>query len=182
MDRSSWDCTGGSDQDHPQEQKCKKTKWLSEEALQIAEKRGGKGEKESNIHLNAEFQRRARRDKKSFHSDQCKEIEENNRMGKTRDLFKNIRDTKVAVWKRYLVYRRHSINICWLREHFSLPADLEAKTDDLRRVKAAERRETQHTGRSAYHACWLPTRRTAWFLLPPLWNRSSSIPLPGVCY
>ena len=70
---------------------------MSEEALQIAEKRReakGKGEKERYIHLNAEFQRRARRDKKGFLSDQCKEIEENNRMGKTRDFFKKFRDTK----------------------------------------------------------------------------------------
>ena len=76
---------------------CKKAKWLSEEALQIAEKRTevkGKGEKERYIHLNAEFQRIARTDKKAFLSNQCKEIEENNRMGKTRDLFKKIRDTK----------------------------------------------------------------------------------------
>ena len=80
----------------PMEKKCKQEKWLSEEALQIAEKREakGKGEKERNTHLNAEFQRIARRDKKAFLSDQCKEIEENNRMGKTRDLFKKIRDTK----------------------------------------------------------------------------------------
>ena len=77
--------------------KSKKAKWLSEEALQIAEKRRevkGKGEKERYTHLNAEFQRIERRDKKAFLSDQCKEIEENNRMGKTRDLFKKIRDTK----------------------------------------------------------------------------------------
>ena len=77
--------------------KCKKAKWLSEEALQIAEKRRevkSKREKERFTHLNAEFQRIARRDKKAFLSDQCKEIEENNRMGKTRDLFKKIRDTK----------------------------------------------------------------------------------------
>ena len=77
--------------------KCKKAKWLSEEALQIAEKIRevkGKGEKERYTHLNAEFQRIARRDKKAFISDQCKEIEENNRMGKTRDLFKKIGDTK----------------------------------------------------------------------------------------
>ena len=75
---------------------CKKAKWLSEEALQIAEKREakGKGEKERYTYLNAEFQRIARRDKKDFFSDQCKEIEENNRMGKTRHLFKKIRDTK----------------------------------------------------------------------------------------
>ena len=77
--------------------KCKKAKWLSEEALQIAEKRReakGKGEKEGYTYLNAEFQRIARRDKKAFLHDQCKEVEENNRMGKTRDLFKKIRDTK----------------------------------------------------------------------------------------
>ena len=81
----------------PLEKKCKKAKWLSEEALQIAEKRRevtSKGEKERYTHLNAEFQRMARRDKKAFLSDQCKEIEENNRIGKTRDLFKKIRDTK----------------------------------------------------------------------------------------
>ena len=81
----------------PMEKKCKKAKWLSEEALQIAAKRRevkSKGEKERYIHLNAEFQRIARRDKTAFLSDQCKEIEENNRMRKTRDLLKKIRDTK----------------------------------------------------------------------------------------
>ena len=80
----------------PMEKKCKKAKWLSEEALQIAVKRReakSKGEKVRYKHLNAEFQRIARRDKKAFLSDQCKEIEANNRMGKTRDLFKKIRDT-----------------------------------------------------------------------------------------
>ena len=77
--------------------KCRKAKWLSEEALQIPEKRRegrGKGEKERYTHLNAESQRISRRDKKAFLSDLCKEIEENNRMGETRDLFKKIRDTK----------------------------------------------------------------------------------------
>ena len=77
----------------PKKKKCKKAKWLSEEALQTAEKRRevkGKGEKERYSHLNAEFQRIARRDKKAFLNDQCKEIEENNRMGKTRDLFKKL--------------------------------------------------------------------------------------------
>ena len=81
----------------PMEKKCKKAKWLSEEALQIAVKRReakSEGGKERYSHLNVEFQRRARRDKKAFHSGQCKEIEEKNRMGKTRDLFKKIRDTK----------------------------------------------------------------------------------------
>ena len=81
----------------PMEKKCKKAKWLSEEGLQIAVKRReakGKGEKERHTYLNAEFQRIARRDKKAFLSDQCKEIEENIRMGKTRDLFKKIKDTK----------------------------------------------------------------------------------------
>jgi len=81
----------------PKRKKCKKAKWMSEEALQIAMKRReatGKGERERYKHMNAEFQRIARRDKKAFLSDQCKEREENNRMGKTRDLFKKIRDTK----------------------------------------------------------------------------------------
>ena len=81
----------------PKKKKCKKAKWLSEEPLQIAVKRRevkNKGEKERYIHLNAEFQRRARRDKKAFLNDQCKEIEENNRIEKTRDLFKKIKDTK----------------------------------------------------------------------------------------
>ena len=83
----------------PKKKKCKKAKWLSEESLRIAEKRRetkGKGEKERCTDLNAEFQRLARGDKKAFLSHQCKEIEENSRMGKTRDLFKKIRDTKVT--------------------------------------------------------------------------------------
>ena len=81
----------------PKKKKCKKAKWLSEEALQISEKRReaqGKGEKERYTHLNAEFQIIAGRDKKAFLCDQCKEIEENNRLKKTRDSFKEIRDTK----------------------------------------------------------------------------------------
>ena len=81
----------------PKKKKCIKAKWLSEEALQIAVKRRevkSKGVKERFTHLNAEFQRIARRDKKAFLSDHCKEIEENNRMGKTRDVFKKIRDNK----------------------------------------------------------------------------------------
>ena len=87
----------------PKKKKCKKAKWLSEEALQKAVKRRevkGKGEKERYTHLNAEFQRIAKRDKKANLSDQCKEIEENNRMGKTRDLFKKIRDTKGTFQQR----------------------------------------------------------------------------------
>ena len=81
----------------PMEKKCKKASWLSEKALQIAQKGRevkSQGEKERYSHLNAEFKRIARRDKKAFLSDQCKEIEENNRMGKTRDLFNKIRDAK----------------------------------------------------------------------------------------
>ena len=88
----------------PMEKKCKKAKWLSEEALQIAVTRRevkGKGEKERYTNLDAEFQGIARRDKKAFFSDQCKEIEENNRMGKTRDLFKEIRDTKAIFHARW---------------------------------------------------------------------------------
>ena len=90
-------CRGDRDQDHPQEKECKKAKWLSEDTLQIAVKRReakSKGEKEIYKHLNAEFQRIARRDKKAFLRDHCKEIEKKNRMGKPRDLFKKIRDTK----------------------------------------------------------------------------------------
>ena len=81
----------------PKKKKCNKAKWLPDEALQIAKKRReakGKGENERYTHLNAEFQRITRRDKKAFQSEQCKEIEENNRMGKTRDLFKKSGDTK----------------------------------------------------------------------------------------
>ena len=95
MDGGLGQCTGGSDREHPQEKEMQKAKWLSEEASQIAEKRReakGKGEKERYKHLNAEFQRIARRDKKAFLSNQCKQIEENNRMGKTRDHFKKIRE------------------------------------------------------------------------------------------
>ena len=88
----------------PMEKKCKKAKWLSWEALQIAVKRRevkSKGEKERYKHLNAEFQRTARRDKKAFLNDQCKEREENNRMGEIRDLFKKIRDTKGTIMQRW---------------------------------------------------------------------------------
>ena len=86
------------------EKKCKKAKWLSGEAVQITVKRReakSKGEKERYKHLNAEFQRRVRRDKKAFLNDQCKEIEEKNRMGKTRDLSKKIRDTKEHFMQRW---------------------------------------------------------------------------------
>ena len=97
------------------EKKCKKAKWLSEEGLQIAVKRKdvkSKGEKERYSHLNAEFQRIPRRDKKAFLSDQCKEIEENNRMGKTRDLFKKIRDTKGTFHaKMGLIKDRNSMDL-----------------------------------------------------------------------
>ena len=86
------------------EKKCKKAKWLSEEALQIAVKRRerkSKGEKERYTHLNAEFQRIARRDKKAYLNDQCKEIEENNRMGKTRDIFKKIKIPREHFMQRW---------------------------------------------------------------------------------
>ena len=99
----------------PKKKKCKKAKWLSEEALQIAMKRRqakGKGEKERYTHLNAEPQRIARRDKKAFLSNQCKEIEENNRMGKTRDLFKKIRETKgIFHAKMSTIKDRNSMNL-----------------------------------------------------------------------
>ena len=103
------------------EKKCKKATWLSEEALQIAEKRGeakGKGEKESYIHLNAEFQRTARKDKKAVLSNQCKEIEEDNRMGKTRDLFKKIRETKGTFHaKMGLIKDRKCMDLTEAKDH-----------------------------------------------------------------
>ena len=98
----------------PKKKKCKKAKWLSEEALQITVERRelkGKGEKERYTHLNAEFQRKARRDKKAFLSDHCKEIEENNRLGKTRHLFKIIRYTKETFHaKMGLIKDRNVVN------------------------------------------------------------------------
>ena len=99
----------------PRKKKYKEAKWLSEEALQIAVKRRevkNKGEKERYTHLNAEFQRIARRDKKAFLVDQCKEIEENNRMGKTRDLFNKIRDTKGTFYaKMCLIKDRNGMDL-----------------------------------------------------------------------
>ena len=97
MDGGLWHCTEGSDQDHPQEKETQKGNMVVWGGLTNSweKKRAkGKGEKERYTHLNAEFQRTARRDKKAFLSDHCKEIEENNKMGKTRNLFKKIRDTK----------------------------------------------------------------------------------------
>ena len=97
MDRGSWHCTGDRYQDHPQEKEMKKAKWLTEEALQIAVKRRevkSRGERERYSHWNAKFQRIARRDKKAFISDQCKETEESNSTGNARDLFKKIRNIK----------------------------------------------------------------------------------------
>ena len=103
------------------EKKCKKAKQLSGEALQIAVKRRelkSKGEKERYKHLNAEFQRIARRDKKAFFSDQCKEIEENNRMGKTRDLVKKIRDTKGTFYaKMGSIKDRNGMDLTHIQTH-----------------------------------------------------------------
>ena len=99
----------------PWKRNVKKTKWLSREVLQIAVKRRevkSKGEKERYKHVNAEFQRISRRDKKAFFSDQCKEIEEKNRMGKTRDLFKKIRDTKgISHAKKGLIKDRNGLDL-----------------------------------------------------------------------
>ena len=100
---------------NPKKKKCKKAKWLSDEPLQIAEKRReakGKGKQERYTHLNGEFQRIARRDKKAFLSGQCKEIEENNRMGKTRDLLKRVRDTKGPFYaKMDTIKERNSMDL-----------------------------------------------------------------------
>ena len=97
MDGGLSHCTAGSDQNHPKEKEMHKANWLSEETLKIAEKireGKGKGEKERYTHLTAEFQRTARREKKDFLGVQCKELKKNNRMGKTKNFFKKIRDTK----------------------------------------------------------------------------------------
>ena len=102
----------------PKKKKCKKAKWLSEEALQIAEKRREakhKVEKERYTYLNAEFQRIARRDKKAFLSDQCKETEENNRMGNTRDLFQKIRDTKGTFHAKMGTIKDRNGNIMYIK-------------------------------------------------------------------
>ena len=111
----SWHFTGDRDQDRTQEKKCKTAKWLPEEALPIIVKRSqvkSKGEQERYTHLNAEIQRIARRVKKAFLSNHCKEIEENNRMGKTRDLFKKIRDTKGTFHaKMGLIKDRNSMDL-----------------------------------------------------------------------
>ena len=96
----------------PKKKKCEKAKWLSEEGLQIAEKRRQakcKGEKGRYTHLNSELQRIARRDKKALLSDQCEEIEENNRMGKTRDLFEKIRDTREHFMQRWAQLRTEMV-------------------------------------------------------------------------
>ena len=116
MDRGSWHCTRGRDQDHLQEKKCKKAKWFSEEVLQIAVKRREfkcKGEKEKYTYLNAEFQRISRIDKKTFLGDQCKKIEENNVMGETSNLSNKIRYTKGI----FHASESHSIMSNTLRPH-----------------------------------------------------------------
>ena len=105
MDRGSWHCTGYREQDCPQEKEVQKGKTVVWRGLTNTSERGeakGKGEKEGYTRLKAEFQRIARRDKKAFLSDQCKEIEENNRIEKTRDLFKKIRDTKGIFMQRWV--------------------------------------------------------------------------------
>ena len=111
------------------EKKCEKAKWLSGEALQIAAKRRemkSKGEKERHKHLNVEFQRIARRDKKGFLSDQCKEIEENNRMGKTRDLFKKIRDTEGTFPPLEKEMATHSSVLAWRIPWMEEPGGLQS--------------------------------------------------------
>ena len=116
--------------------KCKKAKWLSEEAFQIAEKRReakGKGERERYTHLNAEFQRIARRDKKAFLNEQCKEIEENNRMGKTRDLFKKIKDTKIILHTKMGTIKDR--NVMNLKETEDIKTRWQEYTEELYKKK-----------------------------------------------
>ena len=124
----------------PKKKKCKKAKWLSEEALQTAMKRReakGKGEKERYTHLNGEFQRTARRDKKGFLSDQCKEIEKNNRMGKTRGLFKKISDTKGTFHaKMSTIKDRNCMN---LTEADDIKKRWQESTEELLKKREGER-------------------------------------------
>ena len=121
----------------PKKKKCKMVKWLSEETLQIAEKRReakGKGEKERYIHLNAEFQRISKKGKKAFLSEQCKEIEENNRTGKTRDLFKKVRDTRrsnQSILKE--ISPEYSLEGLTLKLKFQYFGHLRQRTDSLER-------------------------------------------------
>ena len=125
----------------PMEKKCKKAKWLSGETLQIAVQRRevkSKGEKERYKHLNAEFQRRARRDKKAFLRDHCKEIEEKNRMGKTRDLFKKMRDTKgIFHAKLGLIKDRNGLD---LTEADNIKKRWQEYTEELYKKKASRPR------------------------------------------
>ena len=122
----------------PKKKKCKKAKWLSEEALQITEKRKdmkGKGEKGRYTHLNAEFQKIVRRDKKAFLSDQCKEIEENSRMGKTRDLFKKTRGTKGTFHSKMgLIKNRNCMD---LTEAEDIKKRCQEYTEELYRKRSA---------------------------------------------
>ena len=125
----------------PKKKKCKKATWLSEEALQIAEERRevkGKGEKERYTHLNAEFQRLARKDKKAFLSDQCKEIEENNRMRKTRDLFKKIRDTKGTFHAKMVTIKDR--NIMDLTEAENIKKRQQEYTEELHKKRSSRPR------------------------------------------
>ena len=126
----------------PMEKKCKKPKWLSGEALQIAVKRReakSNGELERYTHLNAEFQRIARRGKKGFLSDQCKEIEENNRMGKTRDLFKKIRDTKGIFYaKMGTIKDRNGMDLLRVPKYFLLNGCCKGQTRLCTVISAGE--------------------------------------------
>ena len=141
------------------EKKCKKAKWLSEEALQIAVKRReakSRGEKERYIHLKAEFQRIARRDKKAFLSDHCKDLEENNRMGRTRDLFKMIRDTKGTFHaKMGTINDRNSMDL--KKQETSLVAQMaKASTysaGDLGSIPGSERCPGEGNGNLLQYSC-----------------------------
>ena len=156
----SWNCTGDKGQDHPHGKKCKKPKWLSEEALQIAVKGWevkSKGYKERYTHLNAEFHRIARRDKKAFLSDQCKEIEENIRMGEIRDLFKKIRDTKGTFHaKMSSIKDRNGMN---LTEAEGIKKRRQEYTEELYKKRSSRSRESRgcdhsHSPRARHSRMW----------------------------
>ena len=142
----------------PKKNKCKKAKWLSEEALQIAEKRRetkGKGEKERYTHLNAEFQRIARRHKKAFLSDQCKEIEENNTMGKTRDLFKKMRDTKGTFHEKMSSIKdRNGMDLPEAEDIKKEVTTIDSRTEQNRSSRPRSSRRCAHSPRARHPGMW----------------------------
>ena len=154
----------------PRKRNVKKAKWLSEEALQIAEKRREvkcKGEKERYTHLNADFQRIARRDKKAFLGDQCKEIEENNRMRKTRDIFNRIRDSKGTFYaKMHTIRDRYGMDLTEV-------ADINKRWQDRRTIQKSLHEPYNHDGVITYLEADILECKVKWALGSISMNKAS---------